>query len=393
MTEITQGKIDAIANEKHDMIVERMTQSGHGDEMRTVVDKLLSDGDNPLKLPGWHVANGMRDVRKLDPQNKRKAIDLTYAQRCIAWAEAAVECGEELNSSELEEYELCKKIWGTSLFVLEDGSVVWLDVPAEHHIRESDGALHNAEGPAILFADGSKTYAVDDIFNIPEWVVETPAEKMDPSEVIKLENVDHRRVAVEKIGVEKMLDGAKLLDTDSHDKKYKLYDMVHLFEGVEDVESALHLKMECVSGQGVCVEGVSDDCKTVQDALNFRGSGAGNIKWRPCSIDGQAQPGGIVGQQQQGDVNTLGVDKIPNGFVAIKKRTVLSDANQIRHTITSGTLYQKGDDQSLQYWEIDKKAELQHPEHGAEKFGPGIVKLWPVVQKNHVSGLVEAVLD
>lgn len=386
-----QKQIDKIADKHHDIIVERMTQSGHGDDMKKVVEKLLSDGVEPLELPGWHVVRGMRDLRKIDPDNKKKAIDLTFAQRCIAWSAAAIECGETLNAVEKEEYELCKKIWGTALFVLKDGSVAWLDVPKEHHIRDSDGALHNPNGPAILFDDGSKTYAQDDIFNIPEWVIETTPAKMDPAKIMELKNMDHRRIAIQKIGIEKMMSGSKII----HEEKetcYILRDMQHLFP---NVETAPHLEMVCPSNSGTHLEGVSEECKTVQDALDFRASGAGFVgAWRPRTIDGFEQKNGIEGQHQQGDVNMLKVDAIPQNFKEINKKTVLSDANQKRHSITGGKLYQKGDDQSVQYWCVVGEQSLVHEsDHQPEIHKDCIFKLWPVVAKDFLSGLVEPVID
>lgn len=108
--------------------------------------------------------------------------------------------------------------------------------------------------------------------------VMTPAEKIDPKEILKRENVDERRELIRKVGIERMLS---VLKNKELDKKgdYCLLS-VELSETIKD---ARYLKMKNPSIGIWHLEGVARECNTVQDALNWR---AGDIKtkWEPSTL-------------------------------------------------------------------------------------------------------------
>ncbi len=96
--------------------------------------------------------------------------------------------------------------------------------------------LHSEKEPAISFKDGYSIWCLNGI-NVPRWLVDTPAEKIDPKLALEEKNVDIQREIIRKIGAERMLKktNAKLLDTwdetsirQSKIKRgiiYKLYEM------------------------------------------------------------------------------------------------------------------------------------------------------------------------
>ena len=92
-----------------------------------------------------------------------------------------------------------------------------------------NNVLHNESGPAVLYADGLAVYSLNGI-RVPQWLVDTPAEKIDPKLALTETNADVQREIIRKIGAEKMLQAsnAKILSEEKDPNTgytYKLYDM------------------------------------------------------------------------------------------------------------------------------------------------------------------------
>lgn len=123
--------------------------------------------------------------------------------------------------------------------------------------------LHNEKGPAIEYADGFKVYSLRGI-RVPAWVVETPVEQMDASKVLEIVDVDVRREAMRRMGLDRLFN--KLDKKTVHeDKGYELVDLK-----LSEEYTGRFLKMSNPSIEAVHVEGVPNDCKTVDEALAFR---------------------------------------------------------------------------------------------------------------------------
>jgi hypothetical protein len=140
------------------------------------------------------------------------------------------------------------------------------------------GVFHCETGMAVTWADGTGTFYLNGVI-VPAWVVETPAEKIDPKKVLAEENVDVRRELIRKVGIERFLSVARheVLDTDGD---YALLSV----ELSEELKNAKYLKMKNPSIGTWHVEGVHEDCATVQDALNYRRYGDGfknKQNWKP----------------------------------------------------------------------------------------------------------------
>lgn len=143
--------------------------------------------------------------------------------------------------------------------------------------RNMRGQLHCDGGMAVKYPDGWGVYALNGVRMKAEHV-ETPAEKLDGRAVLAESNVEVRRELMRKIGIERMLSHLphKLLDAQDH------YELLAVDLSAE-AKGCRYLKMLNPSIGVWHMEGVANECKTVQHALNWR---AGNIdkEWKPIEI-------------------------------------------------------------------------------------------------------------
>ena len=164
-----------------------------------------------------------------------------------------------------------------------------------------EGRLHSEVGPALAWSDNTALYFLNGIRMKEEYVM-TPAEKLPAKVILDEKNVEVRRELVRKIGLEKMCYdlGAKSID-----KKTVIISVPDIKENQSEYEKArdallgehsigevpfkdqeveyellsidlgepqkrIYLQMVNPSLLIPIIEGVSPDCKTVEDALNFR---------------------------------------------------------------------------------------------------------------------------
>jgi hypothetical protein len=130
--------------------------------------------------------------------------------------------------------------------------------------RNQRGQLHKDGGPALAYSDGFGVWALNGV-RMKEKYITTPAERLNPVEVMKEANVDIRRELIRKVGIERMLSqmSHKSLDTKNN---YTLLS-IRLSDEVSD---ARYLKMINPSVGCFHLEGVGPQCKTVEQALNWR---------------------------------------------------------------------------------------------------------------------------
>ena len=106
------------------------------------------------------------------------------------------------------------------VFVCEKPSKLYLN---------QESRLHKENSMALEYSDGYGLYMLNGI-RVPDWLVTTPAEKIDPTLALKETNADVQREIIRKVGAERMLKScnAKTLD-DWNDPKtgynYKLMTM------------------------------------------------------------------------------------------------------------------------------------------------------------------------
>jgi hypothetical protein len=135
--------------------------------------------------------------------------------------------------------------------------------------RNATGQLHSTDGPALEYPDGWQLWRINGVA-VPEWLVMTPAEELNPLDFAKQDNAEVRREFVRKIGVERLCAklGTTVLDR-SADGMYEL----HLVPLGGATGEWPYLKMRNPSIGVYHMEAVERGCKTVADALRFRNGG------------------------------------------------------------------------------------------------------------------------
>lgn len=137
--------------------------------------------------------------------------------------------------------------------------------PIELHLNARK-QMHNEKGLAIKYSDGWGFYMLNGV-RIPkeyEYIVTTPAEKINPADFAKIENVEVRREFVRKVGLERILKHlkSKIIHTMGD------YDLLELDLNLDRPAKAL--KMINPSIGIPHVEFVPFDIVTCEQALNFR---------------------------------------------------------------------------------------------------------------------------
>jgi len=154
-------------------------------------------------------------------------------------------------------------------------------------IHWNNGRPHNPNGKAVEYADGWGWYALNGI-PMEEWQVITPIAELSLEKILSVEDIDQRRELVRRVGVERLVSAGKEIDRLGD---YKLLDMRSVYKRRTPTLFLL-MKNPSVPDTWHC-EGVSSECKTVIDALNWRKPEA--MKKIPVSNEGEDW-------YQQGDV-------------------------------------------------------------------------------------------
>ncbi len=142
--------------------------------------------------------------------------------------------------------------------------------------RNAAGQLHSEIEEAIRYRDGWGFYCLNGVV-VPDWLVKTPKQDIDPKRVSEIENVEVRREFVRKIGIERCIEalGWKPLDVVGD---YTLGE-------VSVVGSPRrYLKMLNPSVHVWHLEAVHPDCQSVQEALNWRAYGDKSKNWNPIIL-------------------------------------------------------------------------------------------------------------
>ncbi len=141
------------------------------------------------------------------------------------------------------------------------------DRPEVCHIKYQSTGLHCDDGPALRFRDGYELYSLNGT-RVDKELVMTPAEELSSQLLIKEKNANIRREIVRKIGIGRCLIDldAQIID-EGNDITGGPYALINLsIEG----EYRPYLKMVNPSTGTIHIEGVTPECKNVDDALNFR---------------------------------------------------------------------------------------------------------------------------
>jgi len=130
-------------------------------------------------------------------------------------------------------------------------------------MRITGESLHCEDGPAVWWPAGEQYYFLNGV-EVTKEIVETPAHILNPHLITKTPNAEVRREIVRKVGIERICEAlnARCVDRDGD------YELIIL--QLDDHRGRPYLKMRNPSIGVFHIEGVSPDCRTVQQALNFR---------------------------------------------------------------------------------------------------------------------------
>lgn len=213
-------------------------------------------------------------VRMVDDPDQAKALAREYGAKVVEFSsfgqhDANVfafyaffrdECGlKEQTETIVPLIELAKL---TSWHLWYDDMAILVRLPQEMHL-DANNRLHNLHGPAYVFSDTFKVYAIDG-FNLEERHVMTPVDQIDSQFILGEKNADIRRCIIKRLTAEQLV---KVLDA-------KVLDAQGDYELLEIKEPTVrrYLKMKNPSIDAVHVEGVINSVNTVNEALSWRNS-------------------------------------------------------------------------------------------------------------------------
>lgn len=164
----------------------------------------------------------------------------------------------------------------TAGWYLPQQNICWVsERHSEIHLNSED-RLHCETGLALEYPDGWGICALNGVVMEARYVL-TPAERLNPEEVLRERNVDVRRELLRKVGMTRLLKYGKEIDRQGN---YRLIDMSPVFKG-SGIRYAPYLLMDSASVAGAQhLEGVSPECRTVEQAVNWRASDVAQT-WKP----------------------------------------------------------------------------------------------------------------
>lgn len=132
--------------------------------------------------------------------------------------------------------------------ILLEGLCIVCPFPSELH-TDDQGRMHCATRPAIAWRDGYSLHYLFGVHFDPELFAGVTSRQMTFKDVMAIENMEQRMVAIKVIGAEVLLENAKLLDVSLRGNQ------LYLVEGVFE-QPAYFLKYSCPSTGRVYVSGV-----------------------------------------------------------------------------------------------------------------------------------------
>jgi hypothetical protein len=152
-------------------------------------------------------------VKKIESEFKKIKENYYLSTWWMAWSgmySFAKEIGVVFDE---KEYNLFTNYVDNVMFIIPYRDIAFYSrKPVE--ISWKNNLLHNEHGPCCRWKDGYSMYALEGI-SVPKWLIETPKENLSAIDVLKIENVEVRAVALRFIGYDKLLKetDAKKIDT------------------------------------------------------------------------------------------------------------------------------------------------------------------------------------
>lgn len=139
-------------------------------------------------------------------------------QHWIGFYQFGAEIGVKYKAEDAEKLDVLSMLAKSAgwMYPFEKIALV-CDRPKECHFEGGPGTvLHKDGGPSVAYRDGDSLWHLHGQM-VPQWLAETPADQLDASKVLGIENVDQRREGIRKIGIARVESklGAKTIDSDS----------------------------------------------------------------------------------------------------------------------------------------------------------------------------------
>lgn len=231
----------------------------------------------------------IREIPELDPSTAM------YGQHDVEWLYTYLYYNMELGLKEetKEIMPLVKLAGMIHWWWLGRNATIITRRPVEIHLLEKDTPddpelpikeLHNPDGMALKYKDGTGFYALNGIL-IPsdlEWVITDKARRSDYRQILGIQNTEIRTEVMKLLGagaIETHLP-KKVLDkySDSVGGDYVLYEVDF------NETKRIYLKGACPSSGSEFFEAVHPDVKTCRSALNWRELGEINDVYVPPMI-------------------------------------------------------------------------------------------------------------
>lgn len=131
-------------------------------------------------------------------------------------------------------------------------------------VNRKNKVLHCDGGPSVSYLDGSKIWSLNGV-SVPQWLAETPWDKIDCALFPTITNAEVRREFIRKVGVERLCTqlGSKVVDKQGD---YELH-IINLGGATGEWP---YLKMLNPSVGCWHMECVGRECTTVEQAIQFR---------------------------------------------------------------------------------------------------------------------------
>ena len=204
-------------------------------------------------------------VSRVESQIRTFVDAMTLVPRQLPWISRfdlwrCVACPDEFSEAE-GLFGLTATCGG---WVLAEDMAILIERPI--HVDIQQQRLQTPRCPIVAYRDGFRVWAIRSV-HVPQslmWILTEPADRLDPMQILRLTNVEIRRVFVERVGIERLCEAlhAECLDRQG-DYRLLLLDL-------RDGRFRPYLKMKNPSTGAWHIEGVHPNCQTVAEALQWR---------------------------------------------------------------------------------------------------------------------------
>jgi hypothetical protein len=143
--------------------------------------------------------------------------------------------------------------------------------------RDAQNRPHCSDGPSHRWRDGFEIYHLNGVA-VPKYLVMTPEGQLSLDFFLNEKNADVKAEFIKKYGFDRMKKLGKVVDSYSKYKddwykasEYELIDMADVMRSANfDAMYCPYLWMKNLTTGTYHMEGVSPECRTIEDAINFR---------------------------------------------------------------------------------------------------------------------------